>query len=98
MWKERIFLLVTILFHYLCMYIHMYVCKYFIAVLGIHCAIYKSPYSHMLVAQTCNPSYSGGTDQEDCGSKPVPANSSQDPISKKPITKKGWWSDAGCRP
>jgi hypothetical protein len=22
------------------------------------------------------------------------ANSSQDPISKKPITKKGWWSDS----
>jgi hypothetical protein len=38
------------------------------------------------VAHTCNPSYSGGRHQEDHGSKP--ANSSQDPISKKPITKK----------
>jgi hypothetical protein len=24
------------------------------------------------VAHTCNPSYSGGSDQEDCGLKPVP--------------------------
>jgi hypothetical protein len=36
----------------------------------------------------CNPSYSGGKDQEDCGSKPTRANSSLDHISKKPITKK----------
>jgi hypothetical protein len=28
-------------------------------------------------------------DQEDHGSKPAQANSSQDPISKKPITKRG---------
>jgi hypothetical protein len=41
------------------------------------------------VAHSCNPSYSGGKDQEDCGSKPAQANSSQDPISKKPFTKKG---------
>jgi hypothetical protein len=34
------------------------------------------------------PSYSGGRDQEDCGSKPVQANSSQNPISKIPITKR----------
>jgi hypothetical protein len=30
------------------------------------------------------------------------ANSSRDPISKKPITKKGWWSDSSgkriCKP
>jgi hypothetical protein len=39
------------------------------------------------VAHTCNPNYSG--DQEDCGLKPAPANSSQNPISKKPITKTG---------
>jgi hypothetical protein len=31
----------------------------------------------------CNPSYSGGRDQEDCGLKPARANSPQDPISKK---------------
>jgi hypothetical protein len=35
-----------------------------------------------LVAQTCNPGYSGGRDQEDCGSNPAQANSSKDPISK----------------
>jgi hypothetical protein len=28
--------------------------------------------------------------------KPAWANSSQDPISKKPITKKGWCSGSGC--
>jgi hypothetical protein len=41
------------------------------------------------VAHTCNPSYSGGRDQEDCGLKPARANSSRDSISKIPITKKG---------
>jgi hypothetical protein len=51
-----------------------------------------------MVTHTCNPSYSGDREQEDQGSKPAPANSSRDPISKKPITKKGWWSDSRCRP
>jgi hypothetical protein len=37
----------------------------------------------------CNPSYSGGRDQEDCSSKPAQSNSLQDPISKKPVTKIG---------
>jgi hypothetical protein len=41
----------------------------------------------VLVAHSCNPSYSGGNDQEDFGSKLPQAN--RDPISKKPITKKG---------
>jgi hypothetical protein len=41
------------------------------------------------VAHTCNPSFLGGRDQGDHGLKPAWANSSQDPISKKPITKKG---------
>jgi hypothetical protein len=41
------------------------------------------------VAHTCNPSYPGGRDQEDGGLKPALANSWRDPISKKPITKKG---------
>jgi hypothetical protein len=45
----------------------------------------KSP-----VAHAYNPSYSGGRDQEDHSLKPAQANSSQDPISKKPNTKKGW--------
>jgi hypothetical protein len=36
-----------------------------------------------LVAYTCNPSYSGGRAQEDCGLKSALANSLWDPISKK---------------
>jgi hypothetical protein len=43
--------------------------------------------SLVLVAHTCNPSYSGGRDQEDHSSKP--AIGSQDPIFKKPFHKKG---------
>jgi hypothetical protein len=35
------------------------------------------------VAHTCNPSYSGGRDQEDRGSKLTGANSLQDPISSQ---------------
>jgi hypothetical protein len=41
------------------------------------------------VAHSYNPSYSGGRDQEDHSSKPAQANSAQDPILKKLITKKG---------
>jgi hypothetical protein len=44
------------------------------------------------VVHTCNTSYSGGRDQKDCDSKPTQASSSWDPIMKKTITKKGWWS------
>jgi hypothetical protein len=40
------------------------------------------------VAHVCNPSDSGGRDQEDLGSKPVQANSSIAPISKTPIKRK----------
>jgi hypothetical protein len=54
--------------------------------------------SWALVAHICNPSYSGGRDQEDHGSKPAWAHSPQDPILKEPITKKGWWSGSRCRP
>jgi hypothetical protein len=50
-------------------------------------------FSQVLVAHACNPSYSGGRDQEDCGS-----NRLQDPVSKEHITKKGWWSGSRCRP
>jgi hypothetical protein len=50
-----------------------------------------------LGAPTCNPSYLGGRDQEDHGSKPAQANSSQDPISKEPFTEKGWWSGSRSR-
>jgi hypothetical protein len=42
----------------------------------------------VLVAQSCNPSYSGGRDQEDCGSKPAWANSSRDCILKNPSQKR----------
>jgi hypothetical protein len=41
-----------------------------------------------LVAHTCNPTYSGGRDQEDHGSKPAWANSLRDPILKKPHYKR----------
>jgi hypothetical protein len=48
---------------------------------------------------SCNPSNSGGRNQEDCSSKPAQANSSRDPILKKTITKKkkSWWSSSMCR-
>jgi hypothetical protein len=40
------------------------------------------------MAHVCNPGYSGGRDQEDCGSKPAQANSLRDPISKNPLRKR----------
>jgi hypothetical protein len=39
------------------------------------------------MAHTCNLSYSGGRDWEDCGWKPAWANSSRHPISKIPLQK-----------
>jgi hypothetical protein len=36
------------------------------------------------VAHTCNPSYLGGRDQQDCDLKPAEASSLRDPISKNP--------------
>jgi hypothetical protein len=53
--------------------------------------------SQALVAHTCNPSYSGGRDQEDRGLKPAWANSFQDPNLKIPDTKQGWWSGSSDR-
>jgi hypothetical protein len=44
------------------------------------------------VAHTCNPSYSEGRDQEDHGSKPAWGSSLRNPVLKKTITGKGWWS------
>jgi hypothetical protein len=41
------------------------------------------------VAHACNPSYSGGRDQEDRGSRPPRKIVPRDPYSKKPFTKKG---------
>jgi hypothetical protein len=43
----------------------------------------------VLVAHTCNPSYSGGRDQDDGGSKPAWANGCVRPYLKKPSTKIG---------
>jgi hypothetical protein len=41
------------------------------------------------VASACNPSSSGGRDQEDCGSKSAWTNSSTRPYFEKPFTKIG---------
>jgi hypothetical protein len=49
----------------------------------------KPDYLKASVAHACNPSYSGSRDQEDYALKLAGANSSQDPISVKPITMKG---------
>jgi hypothetical protein len=51
--------------------------------------ISKNKIGRVPVAHACNPSYSGGRDQEDGGSKPSEASSLQDPISKIPFTKIG---------
>jgi hypothetical protein len=48
-----------------------------------------------VLPDACNPSYSGGRDQEDRASKPAQANSSQDPISKKAITKRAGGVEQG---
>jgi hypothetical protein len=40
------------------------------------------------VAHAYNPSYSGGRDHEDCGSKPAWANSLREPILKNPSQKR----------
>jgi hypothetical protein len=47
-----------------------------------------------LVVHACNSSYSWGRDWFRANS----GNSLRDPISKKPITKKGWWSGSTYRP
>jgi hypothetical protein len=47
------------------------------------------------VAHAYNPSFSGGRDQEDHGSKPAQANNSQDPISKKKKSKPSLKSAGG---
>jgi hypothetical protein len=53
----------------------------------------KNTLSHFLKKgspHTCNPSYSGGRDQEDHRLKPAQANNSQDPYLKNTQHKKGF--------
>jgi hypothetical protein len=50
------------------------------------------------VAHTCNPSYSGGRDKEDLGSKPARANSSTRPYLEKPFTEIGLGKAQGVGP
>jgi hypothetical protein len=54
--------------------------------------------SQVPVAHACNPTYSGGSDQEDCSSKPSWANSLKDPISKIPNTKRAGGVAQGVGP
>jgi hypothetical protein len=49
---------------------------------------FKLTWSRVPVAHVCNPSSSGGRDQEDQGSKQAQASSSQDPILKNPTQKR----------
>jgi hypothetical protein len=49
----------------------------------------------MSVAHACNPSFSGGRDQEAEGSKPAQANSLRDPILKKKKSQKRTGEVAG---
>jgi hypothetical protein len=51
--------------------------------------ILKKKFSQALVSHFCNPSQSGGRDQEGCSSKPALANSSMRLFLKKPFTKIG---------
>jgi hypothetical protein len=59
-----------------------------------HDSIRNPKNSKVPVAHACNPSYSGGRDQEDWGSKPARANRLWDPISKKPSQK--WAGGLAC--
>jgi hypothetical protein len=50
------------------------------------------------VAHSCNPSYSGGRDQEDHSSKPAQANSLRDLIFKNPSQKRAGGVAQGVDP
>jgi hypothetical protein len=58
----------------------------------------KNIFSQAPVAHTCNPRFSKSRNQEDWGSKPAQANSSQDPVSKKPNTKRAGGVAQGVGP
>jgi hypothetical protein len=64
-----------------------------IAAGGVVIAILYENKKHIIswapVAHACNPSYSGGRDQEDWSSKPASANSSLIPYLKKAVHKIG---------
>jgi hypothetical protein len=63
-----------------------------------HKALSSDPSTPSYSTHACDPSYSGGRDQEDRSSKPSQANSLGEPISKNPSQKMGWWSDSRCGP
>jgi hypothetical protein len=58
---------------------------------------FKKCKSQVLVAHTCNPGYSGGRDQENCGLKSTWANSLRDLSWKMLNTKQGWYSGSSGR-
>jgi hypothetical protein len=61
------------------------------------CLFSASSLSFEMEAHTCNPNYSGGRDQEDCGSRPTRQKWKQTLISKLPTHKKSWWSGSSSR-
>jgi hypothetical protein len=52
--------------------------------------------SRVLVAHTCNPSYSGGRDQKDQGSRPALKIVLETLSQLNPSQKKGWKSGSMC--
>jgi hypothetical protein len=59
--------------------------------------LWRMNVSWVPVVHACNPSCSGGRDQEDCSSKPAQANHSWHPISNIPNKKKGCWTGSSDR-
>jgi hypothetical protein len=57
----------------------------------------ESQLSQALVAHACNPSYSGGRDQEDTIQNQPQENSSQDPLLRKHNAKQSWWSSSSSK-
>jgi hypothetical protein len=72
--------------------------KCFYMVSGSQRRLKTSRTTWALAAHACNPSCSGGRDQEDRGSKPAQENSSMRPYLEKNHKKKGWWSGSRWRP
>jgi hypothetical protein len=79
-------------------YVYQKICtRMFIAVVFIT-PDSQQPVKCPLVAPACNPRYSGGRDQENRCSKPTRANRLQDPILKKPFTKRAGGVAQGVGP